>query len=248
MDKVKELSNLIKKSNYIVLFTGAGFSVASGIPDFRSASGIYNEKYKTYLKPEIILSHSFFVNNLKDFYAFYKEKLIYPSALPSPAHSYFSGLEKKGKLKAVVTQNIDGLHQMAGSKNVYELHGSVKRNYCLKCHKFYSVEKILESDIPYCECGGLIKPDVVLYEESLDMDVLEGAIKEISKADLLIVAGTSLVVNPAASLINYFCGSNLVLINKSKTPYDNIANLVINEDIVKVVEELKNDDRNDKTE
>ena len=237
MDKMEELKNLIKTSNNIVFFGGAGVSTESGIPDFRSKDGLYNQKYK--YPPEQILSHTFFINKTKDFYDFYKDKMNCLKYEPNITHIKLAELEKLGKLKAVITQNIDGLHQKAGSKNVLELHGSVLRNYCDKCHKFYDAKYVFESnEIPMCTCGGTIKPDVVLYEEGLDNDILEGSIKAIMNADLLIVAGTSLTVQPAASLINYFKGKNLVLINKDKTPYDNYANLVINENLSKVFKEI----------
>ena len=237
MDKIIELEKLIKTSNNIVFFGGAGVSTESGIPDFRSKDGLYNQKYK--FPPEQILSHTFFINKTSDFYEFYKEKMNCLKYEPNITHIKLAELEKLGKLKAVITQNIDGLHQKAGSKNVLELHGSVLRNYCDKCHKFYDAKYVFESSsIPMCTCGGIVKPDVVLYEESLDNDVLDNSIKAIMNADLLIVAGTSLTVQPAASLINYFNGKKIVLINKDKTPYDNYANLVINENLSKVFKKI----------
>lgn len=239
MNKIEILNNIINNSSNIVLLTGAGISVPSGIPDFRSAKGIYNQNYNTTLKPEEIISHSFFKKYPKYFYEFYKNKMIYLNAEPNIAHHFFSELEQCGKLKAIITQNIDDLHQKAGSKEVYELHGSVYRNYCLKCHKFFDVNKIMSSEIPLCDCGGLIKPDVVLYEESLDDEVLLKAITAINNADVLIVVGTSLVVYPAAGLLKFFKGKHLVLINKTSTNFDNKATLVINDDIVNVVKELK---------
>lgn len=239
MDKIKQLKNIIKTSNNIVLLTGAGISVPSGIPDFRSAKGIYNQKLNTTFKPEDIISHSFFMNYPKEFYDFYKDKMIYQDAMFNKAHVFFAELEKTKKLKAIITQNIDSLHLDAGSKNVLEIHGSVKRNYCMKCNKFYDINKILDSNLPYCECGGLIKPDVVLYEEQLDLNLLEKAISYVTNCDTFIVVGTSLIVHPAAGLLSYFKGNNLVLINKSKTNYDYLANLVINDDIINVINLLE---------
>ena len=219
---------IIKESNNIVFFGGAGVSTESGIPDFRSKDGLYNQKYD--YPPEEILSHTFFMNKTEDFYKFYKDKLNSLKYEPNVTHIKLAELEKAGKLKAVVTQNIDGLHQKAGSKTVYELHGSVLRNYCMKCHKFYDAEYVFKSDgIPKCECGGIIKPDVVLYEEGLDNDIVSNALNAIINADTLIVAGTSLTVQPASGLIMYFKGKNLVLINRDETPYDYRANLVIHE-------------------
>ncbi len=238
--KINNLKELIENSNYIVFFGGAGVSTASGIPDFRSVDGLYNQKYK--YNPETIISHSFFVKNTEEFYKFYKDRMLAPSAKPNKAHLALAKLEEMGKLKAVITQNIDGLHQMAGSKNVLELHGSVHRNYCMKCRKFFEMNYILESNsIPICdECGGTIKPDVVLYEEGLEQSIISNSVREISKADLLIVGGTSLVVYPAAGLIDYFNhdGNNkIILINKSVTARDNMADLCINDDIAKVLGE-----------
>ena len=232
MSKIKELQEIIDRSNNIVFFGGAGVSTESGIPDFRSKNGIFNSIEKYGLRPEEILSHSYYLKNTAKFYDYYKKNLIFKDAKPNAAHLKLSQLEKDGKLKAVITQNIDGLHQKAGSKNVLELHGNIYRNYCMKCGKKYSLEYILKSEgIPTCECGGLVKPDVVLYEESLDNTILTLSTEYISQAETLIIGGTSLVVQPAASLINYFDGENLVLINKSKTEYDHIASLVINEAI-----------------
>ena len=234
----KSLKTIIKNTTNIVFFGGAGVSTESCIPDFRSQNGLYNVKNDLKFSPEVILSHSFFINHTEDFFKFYKSNMIFADAVPNDAHITLSKLEEKNKLKAIITQNIDGLHQMAGSKNVYELHGSVHRNYCMKCNKSFSLNYIINSKsiIPTCDnCGGIIKPDVVLYEESLDMDILESSIKAISIADTLIVGGTSLVVYPAANLIKYFKGNNLILINKSSTPYDNQANLVINDSIGKVL-------------
>lgn len=223
---IERLKKIIDESKNIVFFGGAGVSTESGIPDFRSNDGLYNLEYD--YPPETILSHQFFENDTEEFYRFYRAKMLYPSAKPSYTHAYLANLEAEGKLKAVVTQNIDGLHQSAGSKNVLELHGSVLKNHCLKCGKFFGVEKIVNStDIPHCECGGVIKPDVVLYGETLDDYVVSGAISAIESADTLIIGGTSLIVYPAAGLINYFSGKNLVVINKTPTNADRRANLVI---------------------
>lgn len=234
---IEELKKIIKESENIVFFGGAGVSTESNIPDFRSANGLWNEKLRMTLTPEQLVSHTYFMRYPEEFFEFYKAKLVYPDAKPNPAHIALAKLEKQGKLKAIVTQNIDGLHQAAGSKNVFELHGSVHRNYCMKCGAFYDAQFVLNSKgVPRCtKCGGIVKPDVVLYEESLDEDVIMGAIKAISKADTLIVGGTSLVVYPAAGLIDYFRGKNLVLINKSSTPADYRANLVIHEPIGEVL-------------
>lgn len=240
---IKKLSQILKESNNIVFFGGAGVSTESGIPDFRSANGLWNEKLKINLTPEQLVSHTFFIKYPKEFFRFYKTKLIYPNAKPNDCHLALAKLEDLGKLKAVVTQNIDGLHQAAGSKNVFELHGSVLRNYCMNCNAFYDEKFILASEgVPTCpKCGGNVKPDVVLYEEGLDNDVITGAIRAISKADTLIIGGTSLVVYPAAGLIDYFRGKNLILINKSTTCADNRANLVIHDSIGKVLSEaIKN--------
>lgn len=231
------ISSIIKESNYIVFFGGAGVSTASGIPDFRSVDGIYNERYE--YPPEKILSHSFYVSNPEYFYKFYKDKFNLLDKKPNIIHEKLVELEKTDKLKCIITQNIDGLHQKAGSKNVLELHGSIYRNYCERCHKFYDALKVFESDgIPKCSCGGIIKPDVVLYEEALSDTFLE-AIDKIRESDTLIVAGTSLVVYPASSLIEYFHGKNLILINKEKTPYDNLANIVIHDDLKDIFEGIK---------
>lgn len=232
-NKIQKFKELVNESNNIVFFGGAGVSTESGIPDFRSKDGLYNQQYK--YPPEQILSHTFFMNNTDEFYKFYKDKMNCLKYEPNITHIKLEELEDKGKLKAVITQNIDGLHQKAGSKNVYELHGSVLRNYCIKCKKFYSAEDVFNSnDIPKCSCGGIIKPDVVLYEEGLDDDTLRSSILAIANADMLIVAGTSLTVQPASSLINYYKGDKLVLINRDTTPYDSKANLVINEPLGKV--------------
>ena len=233
----EELKKLIDDSNNIVFFGGAGVSTESGIPDFRSVDGLYNQKYD--YPPETILSHSFFMRKTEEFYKFYRDKMICTSAKPNYAHIALAKLEEMGKLKAVVTQNIDGLHQMAGSKIVYELHGSVLRNYCMKCRKFYGLEAITESTgVPKCTCGGVIKPDVVLYGEGLDDDTTKKAVRAIARADVLIIGGTSLNVYPAASFIKYFQGSQIVLINKSETPFDTDANVIIRDPIGQVLKEV----------
>ena len=236
MDQIEEFKRIINESNNIVFFGGAGVSTESGIPDFRSKDGLYNQKYD--YPPETILSHTFFVQKTKEFYKFYKDKLNAIKYEPNITHVKLAELEKEGKLKAVVTQNIDGLHQKAGSRIVYELHGSIYRNYCTKCKKFFGPEIIFDEDtpdIPVCDaCGGIIKPDVVLYEEGLDDEVVSGAINAISTCDTLIVAGTSLTVYPASGLIRYFNGQNLILINRDETPYDNMATLVIHDSLGKV--------------
>ncbi|MBQ6389499.1 MAG: NAD-dependent protein deacylase [Mogibacterium sp.] len=239
-DEIRELKKIIDESNNIVFFGGAGVSTESGIPDFRSANGIYNMDLGREVSPEEMISHTFYVRHTKDFYEFYKDKLIYKDAKPNACHLALAELEKQGKVKAVVTQNIDGLHQLAGSKTVYELHGSVLRNYCEHCHAFYDVDKILESKgVPRCDkCGGRIKPDVVLYEEGLDEDVISGAVKAIEEADTLIVGGTTLIVYPAAGLIRYFRGRKLVLINMSATQADSIADLVIRDRIGEVFSQV----------
>ena len=236
-EKIELFKKLISESNDIVFFGGAGVSTESGIPDFRSKDGLYNQKYK--YPPEQILSHTFFMLKTEEFYEFYKDKMNCLKYEPNITHIKLAELERQGKLKAVITQNIDGLHQKAGSKVVYELHGSVLRNYCMKCRKFYDAEYVFNSKgVPKCECGGTIKPDVVLYEEGLDDDTVTNAIKAIRNADLLIIAGTSLTVYPAAGLVNYFQGKHLVLINKDTTPYDYKADLVINEGLGKVFEKI----------
>lgn len=235
-EKVLQLEKMIDESNYIVFFGGAGVSTESGVPDFRSVDGLYNQKYK--YPPEEILSHTFFMKNVEEFYEFYKDKMLIHGVRPNDAHKALAKLEEMGKLKAVVTQNIDGLHQAAGSRAVYELHGSVHRNYCMKCGKFYDFDYVCEKPgVPKCECGGIIKPDVVLYEEGLDDRTINEAVYHISNADMLIIGGTSLAVYPAAGLIRYFRGKNLVLINKSITSMDKNADLVINEPIGKVFRE-----------
>ena len=238
-EKIEQLAKILMKSKDIVFFGGAGISTSSGIPDFRSSNGLYSKKLNRNFSPEQAVSYSFFMRYPEEFYDFYKKNLIYPEAKPNACHIALAKLEEMGKLKAVVTQNIDGLHQAAGSKVVYELHGSVLRNYCTKCHSFYDVKYILAADgIPKCEkCGGTVKPDVVLYEEGLNDEIVTNSIKAIAAADTLIIGGTSLVVYPAAGLIDYFKGKNLVLINKSSTSADNKANLVINDDIAIVMKE-----------
>ncbi len=236
-DKIETLKKWCDESNNIVFFGGAGVSTESGIPDFRSKDGLYNQKYK--YPPELILSHPFFMSMTKDFYDFYRDKMNSLKYSPNITHIKLAELENEGKVKAVVTQNIDGLHQKAGSKNVYELHGSVLRNYCMKCKKFYDAEYIFNSEnVPMCECGGIIKPDVVLYQEGLDDKVVENSIRAISNADMLIVGGTSLTVYPASGLINYYRGNKLVLINRDTTLYDYKANLVINDSLGKVFSEI----------
>ena len=237
MDKVEQFVKWVKESNDIVFFGGAGVSTESGIPDFRSKDGLYNQKYD--YPPEEILSHTFFIRNTEEFYKFYHDKLNCLEYEPNITHIKLAELEKQGKLKAVVTQNIDGLHQKAGSKEVYELHGSVLRNYCMKCHKFYDAEYIFStSGVPKCECGGTIKPDVVLYEEGLDDNVISSAVNAIANCDMLIVAGTSLTVQPASGLIRFYRGSKLVLINRDATAYDNYANLVINDSLGNVFSKI----------
>ena len=238
MNNVNELQKLVDKSQNIVFFGGAGVSTESGIPDFRSVDGLYNQKYD--YPPEEILSHTFFERHTDEFYRFYRDKMLCLDKKPNKAHLKLAELEKAGKLSAVVTQNIDGLHQAAGSKRVYELHGSVLRNYCRKCRKFYAAEFIKESDgVPKCECGGVIKPDVVLYEEGLDDSVVSGALNAIMRADLLIIAGTSLTVYPAAGFIRYFNGDKIVLINRDSTPFDSQADLVIHDKVGEVLGQIK---------
>ncbi len=237
MDSVSELQKYVDQSNSIVFFGGAGVSTESGIPDFRSVDGLYNQKYD--YPPEEILSHTFFERHTDEFYRFYRDKMLCLDKKPNKAHRKLAELEKAGKLSAVVTQNIDGLHQAAGSKRVYELHGSVLRNYCRKCRKFYTAEFIKESGgVPKCECGGVIKPDVVLYEEGLDDSVVSGALNAIMKADLLIIAGTSLTVYPAAGFIRYFRGDKIVLINRDSTPFDSQADLIIHDKVGEVFDKL----------
>lgn len=243
MGNLETLQHWIDESDNIVFFGGAGVSTESGIPDFRSQDGLYNQEYK--YPPETIVSHSFYRANPKEFYRFYRDKMLMPDAEPNPAHKKLAELEAAGKLKAVVTQNIDGLHQKAGSKTVYELHGSTLRNYCEHCHQFFDLEYMLNyknpenGDVPLCDaCGGPVKPDVVLYEEGLDDRVISGAVDAISHADMLIIGGTSLVVYPAAGFINYYHGKKLVLINKSATSVDSRADLVIHDPIGEVLGQI----------
>ncbi|EHG14443.1 NAD-dependent protein deacylase [Streptococcus constellatus] len=241
MDKIEELAYIIQSSQNIVFFGGAGVSTESGIPDFRSSNGIYNIELNQHFTAEQLVSHTMFERYPEQFFDFYKKYLIYPDARPNVAHDYLVHLEKTGKLKAIVTQNIDSLHEIAGSKNVLKIHGSVDRNYCTNCHRFYDLEDFLRlsGTIPYCEtCGYIVKPDVTLYEESLNMDVFSQAIQAISRADLLIIGGTSLVVYPAANLVHYFQGRQLVLINKSNTVQDNQADLVIKGKIGEVLSKV----------
>lgn len=236
-NEVKRLQEMIDESERIVFFGGAGVSTESGIPDFRSVDGLYNQKYD--YPPETILRHTFYVRRPDEFFRFYRDKMLFLDAKPNAAHLALAKLEEKGKLTAVVTQNIDGLHQAAGSKCVYELHGSVLRNYCEKCGKFFDVGVIKNSQgIPTCECGGRIKPDVVLYEEGLDQNTLSGAVRAISEADMLIIGGTSLAVYPAAGLIDYYRGNRLVLVNKTPTPRDAMADLVVTGSIGEIFSQL----------
>lgn len=236
-ESVERLKELVSRCDNIVFFGGAGVSTESGIPDFRSVDGLYSQKYD--YPPETILSHDFFIKNTSQFYRFYREKMLFPDAEPNDAHRALSELEKKGKVRAVITQNIDSLHQKSGSRNVLELHGSVHRNYCMKCSRFYDLEYIMNSrDIPRCECGGIIKPDVVLYQEGLDNDTIEKAIRYISQAEMLIIGGTSLGVYPAAGLVDYFRGKDLVLINKGATSRSCRASLVIERKIGEVFRNL----------
>ncbi len=236
-EKIKTLQQWIDESSAVVFFGGAGVSTESGIPDFRSVDGLYNQKYAW--PPEQILSRTFFDAKPEEFYRFYREKMLCLAAQPNAAHKKLAELEAAGKLRSVVTQNIDGLHQLAGSQRVWELHGSVHRNYCMKCRKPYAVEDIKDGQgVPKCSCGGTVKPDVVLYEEGLDSATIEGAVSDIRAADLLIIGGTSLAVYPAAGLINYFRGNRLVLINKSPTSYDDRADLAINLPIGEVLGQI----------
>jgi len=229
-EKIEQLREMITGSDSIVFFGGAGVSTESNIPDFRSQNGLYSQKYK--YPPEYMLSHTFYANNTEEFFDFYRNKMIFPQAVPNDAHKKLAQLEREGKLKAVITQNIDGLHQAAGSKNVLELHGSVHRNYCTGCGKFYPLDFVLEAEgVPTCSCGHIVKPDVVLYEEGLKTKTMEDAAKFIHDADMLIVGGTSLVVYPAAGLIRDYRGKKLVLINRGATAYDEKASLVISEPI-----------------
>lgn len=239
-NSIQTFKQWIDESQNIVFFGGAGVSTESGIPDFRSESGIYNTVKNFGCPPEQILSHTYFMRNTEKFFRFYRSVMLYDNARPNEAHKALARLEKQGKLKAVVTQNIDGLHQAAGSKNVYELHGSVHRNYCTSCHKFFGLETVKNCDgIPRCDsCGSVIKPDVVLYEEGLDEETIQKSVAAIAAADLLIVGGTSLNVYPAAGFVRYYKGNRLVLINMSETPYDSYANLLIRESIGKVFKDV----------
>ena len=234
LEALERLRQIIQKARRIVFFGGAGVSTESGIPDFRSVDGLYNQRYSE--PPEEILSHHYFMSRPEEFFRFYRDKMLYPGAEPNAAHKRLAQWEQDGILSAVVTQNIDGLHQKAGSKTVYELHGSVLRNYCMRCHKFYGLQYILNSKgVPRCDCGGIIKPDVVLYEEGLDDRTVRGAVSAISHADVLIIGGTSLAVYPAASFINYFEGDQLILINRDPTPQDRYASLIIRDPIAQVL-------------
>lgn len=237
MDEIRQFVNWVETSENIVFFGGAGVSTESGIPDFRSVDGLYNQQYD--YPPETILSHSFYMRKPEEFFRFYKNKMLFPDAKPSTTHIKLAQLEKAGKLKGIVTQNIDGLHQKAGSTHVVELHGSVLRNYCERCSKFYGIDAVINSEgIPKCSCGGRIKPDVVLYEEGLSEADIREAVRLIREADMLIVGGTSLGVYPAAGLIDYYSGSKLVLINKTATPYDSQADLLIHEALGKVFSQI----------
>lgn len=242
MDKIKRLKEIIDESNKIVFFGGAGVSTESGIPDFRSSTGVFSRALNSNLMPEQVVSHTYYKAAPKEFFDFYVNNMVFPEAKPNDAHKSLAKLEKDGKLLAIVTQNIDGLHQIAGSEKVYELHGSIHRNYCEKCHRYYSLEEMLkkyyESGVPKCDCGGIIKPDVVLYEEQLPNDMIMGAIDSITKADTLIIGGTSLVVYPAASFINYFRGKHLVVINMTPTIADRDAEVVIEGKIGEVFKKI----------
>lgn len=234
MNELDTLKSWVENSTNIVFFGGAGVSTESNVPDFRSEDGLYNLKYK--YPPETIISHSFYLRDTEEFFRFYKDRMLYPEAKPNPAHLALAKLEQEGKLRAVITQNIDGLHQAAGSKEVLEVHGSVHRNYCTRCGKFYTMEDVIAKEgVPHCDCGGVIKPDVVLYEESLDSDVISKALRYINQADVLIIGGTSLTVYPAAGFVDYYRGNKLVLINKSATPMDKKADLMINQPIGQVM-------------
>ena len=240
-NQYETLKQMINESRNIVVFTGAGISVPSGIPDFRSADGIYNQKTNFSASPEDIISHSFFMSHTEDFYTFYKDKMCYPKAEPNAAHKYFADLEKKGKNVIVVTQNIDGLHQKAGSSIVYELHGTIHQNFCQRCGRLFGLDYVMNSNgVPHCDkCGGIVKPNVVLYEESLDEDTIQRSIGAIMTCDMMIIVGTSLRVYPAAGFIRYFRGRHLVVINKDSTSYDSNCDLVFNEDIINVIRNIK---------
>ena len=240
MDKIEELKKMIDESNNIVFFGGAGVSTESGIPDFRSETGLYNQKNTYNYPPEYLLSKTCFNQDIDEFYRFYKDKMNCLNYEPNITHKYLKELEDKGKLKAVITQNIDGLHQKAGSKTVYELHGTVYKNHCIKCNKEYTGEYVFDSvGVPTCSCGGVIKPDVVLYEEALPEDAFINSQKAIYNADMLIVAGTSLTVFPASGLVNLFQGKNLVIINRDPTPYDSRAKLVFHDSLSSIIEKIK---------
>ncbi len=238
-EQIQELQEIIDNSNHIIFFTGAGVSTASGIPDFRSTDGLYNQKYQ--FPPEEILSHHFFKQHTEEFFRFYRDKMLYPDVKPSFVHQYIASLEKRNKKVTVITQNIDGLHQLAGSTNVLELHGSVLRNTCMQCHTKYSLDEILKMDtVPHCpKCNGIIKPDVVLYEEGLDENILNQSLHALQTADTCIVLGTSLVVYPAAGLLRYFGGDKLILINRDQTSYDSTADLTIHDDFINIFPNLK---------
>ena len=238
-EQIQELQEIIDNSTHIVFFTGAGVSTASGIPDFRSTDGLYNQKYQ--FPPEEILSHHFFKQHTEEFFRFYRDKMLYPDVKPSFVHQYIATLEKRNKKVTVITQNIDGLHQLAGSTNVLELHGSVLRNTCMQCHTKYSLDEILKMEtVPHCpKCNGIIKPDVVLYEEGLDETILNQSVHALQTADTCIVLGTSLVVYPAAGLLRYFGGDKLVLINRDQTSYDSTADLTIHDDFINIFPNLQ---------
>ncbi len=241
MEKILRLREILKNSRRICIFTGAGISVPSGIPDFRSAQGIYSERTHEQYRPEDMISHSFFKKHPEMFYEFYKSKMLYPQAKPNAAHRFFARLEEQGKEVAVVTQNIDGLHQAAGSTNVFELHGSVHRNHCPRCGRFFTMEELLARPgmVPRCPADGtVLKPDVVLYEEPLDDNVVRGALRAIDAADTMVIVGTSLVVYPAAAYVRYFSGEHLVLINKTPTPMDHEAEIAVYDDVIHVVSQL----------
>lgn len=234
MNELQQLQQIVSRSRSIVFFGGAGVSTESGIPDFRSQDGLYNQKYS--VPPETMLSHDYFMSHTKEFYRFYRDKMICLTAKPNAAHLKLAQLEREGKLAAVITQNIDGLHQAAGSKTVYELHGSVHRSYCMRCGKFFSLDDVLKAEnVPHCDCGGTVKPDVVLYGEQLDGDTVENSVKAIASCDTLIIAGTSLTVYPAAGFVRYFRGNHLVLINRDPTSLDNSCDLVIHDSVGKVL-------------